>query len=85
MASAKVLHDMGLRVTRVCLPATVRQARDSSILYNATWLLKGDAAATAAGAATSCKVRFPMSGCRGPTTLENVYPSYAERGYLTRY
>lgn len=38
--SAKVLHDMGLRVTRVVLTATVRQARDSGILYNATWLRK---------------------------------------------
>jgi exodeoxyribonuclease-5 len=38
--SAKVLHDIGLRVTRVVLTATVRQAKDSGILYNATWLRK---------------------------------------------
>ncbi len=38
--SAKILHDIGLRVTRVVLTATVRQARDSGILYNATWLRK---------------------------------------------
>lgn len=36
--SAKVLHAEGLRVTRAVLTATVRQASDSGILYNATWL-----------------------------------------------
>lgn len=36
--SAKVLHSLGLRVTRAILTATVRQAKDSGILYNATWL-----------------------------------------------
>lgn len=36
--SARVLHEMGLTVTRATLTATVRQARDSGILYNATWL-----------------------------------------------
>lgn len=38
--SARTLHEMGLRVTRAVLTATVRQARDSGILYNATWLRK---------------------------------------------
>ncbi|MCM1022222.1 MAG: AAA family ATPase [Muribaculum sp.] len=33
-----VLHSMGLRVTRATMTATVRQASDSGILYNATWL-----------------------------------------------
>lgn len=36
--SAKTLHAEGLRVTRAVLTATVRQASDSGILYNATWL-----------------------------------------------
>ncbi|MCM1505251.1 MAG: AAA family ATPase [Muribaculum sp.] len=36
--SAKELHTLGLRVTRAVLTATVRQAKDSGILYNATWL-----------------------------------------------
>lgn len=38
--SAKTLHAEGLRVTRAILTATVRQASDSGILYNATWLRK---------------------------------------------
>ena len=33
-----VLRSYGLRVTRVQLTDTVRQARSSGILYNATWL-----------------------------------------------
>ena len=33
-----VLHAMGLRVTRATLTATVRQAAESGILYNATWI-----------------------------------------------
>lgn len=33
-----VLHSMGLRVTRATITETVRQAADSGILYNATWL-----------------------------------------------
>lgn len=38
--SAKTLHSEGLTVTRVVLTATVRQAADSGILFNATWLRK---------------------------------------------
>lgn len=34
------LKAMGLRVLRATITATVRQARDSGILYNATWLRK---------------------------------------------
>ena len=36
--TVNVLKSMGLRVTRVVLTATVRQASNSGILYNATWL-----------------------------------------------
>ncbi|MEE0979862.1 MAG: AAA family ATPase [Muribaculaceae bacterium] len=36
--SPKVLKEMGLRVTRVVMTETVRQARNSGILYNATAL-----------------------------------------------
>ncbi len=36
--TVNVLKSMGLRVTRAVLTATVRQASNSGILYNATWL-----------------------------------------------
>jgi len=36
--SVKQLRSLGLRVNRSVLTATVRQASDSGILYNATWL-----------------------------------------------
>ncbi len=36
--NASLLHSMGLRVTRATMTATVRQAAQSGILYNATWL-----------------------------------------------
>ena len=36
--TVNVLKTMGLRVTRAVLTATVRQASNSGILYNATWL-----------------------------------------------
>lgn len=38
--SREVLRAFGLKVTRVVLTATVRQAAESGILYNATWLRK---------------------------------------------
>ena len=38
--SREVLRMFGLKVTRVVLTATVRQAAESGILYNATWLRK---------------------------------------------
>lgn len=38
--SREVLRSFGLKVTRVVLTATVRQAAESGILYNATWLRK---------------------------------------------
>lgn len=36
--TVNVLKSLGLRVTRATLTATARQASDSGILYNATWL-----------------------------------------------
>ena len=38
--SRDVLRSFGLKVTRVVLTATVRQAVESGVLYNATWLRK---------------------------------------------
>ncbi len=38
--SRDTLRSFGLKVTRVVLTATVRQAAESGILYNATWLRK---------------------------------------------
>jgi exodeoxyribonuclease-5 len=76
------LRAMGLRVTHATLTATVRQAADSGVLYNATWLRKAMRQEPLPVPRLRA-ARFPdVDIVAGEDLEERLTRSYAETGIL---
>ena len=74
--TVNVLKSLGLRVTRATLTATARQAADSGILYNATWLRRAmltDPLPTPQLIASNFADVIPVSSEDLPEVLNDAY------------